>query len=59
MLFRSASPAYDWQVQAFEGELRGERSRLPDGEDSLYTVAVTNAVLRSIDERRIVTVSAA
>ncbi len=52
------SPAYDLQVQAFETDVRGGRSLLPDGEDSLYTVAVTNAVLQSIDERRIVTVTA-
>ena len=49
------SPAYELQVQAFECDVRGERSLLPDGEDSLYTVAVTNAVLQAIDERRIVT----
>ena len=52
-----ASPAYEWQVQAFEGELQGQRSNLPDGDDSAYTVAVTNAVLQSIAERRIVAVS--
>lgn len=52
----AASPAYEWQVQAFEGELQGRRSNLPDGEDSAYTVAVTNAVLTAINERRIVTV---
>jgi 1,5-anhydro-D-fructose reductase (1,5-anhydro-D-mannitol-forming) len=51
-----ASPAYELQIAAFEGELRGKRSNLPDGEDSAYTVAVTNAVLRAIDERRIVAV---
>ena len=51
------SPAYDLQVQAFETDVRGGRSLLPDGEDSLYTVAVTNAVLQAIDERRIVTVA--
>ncbi len=51
------SPAYDLQVQAFENDVRGGRSLLPDGEDSLYTVAVTNAVLQAIDERRIVTVA--
>ena len=54
-----ASPAYALEVSAFEGELRGERSYLPDGEDSLQTVAATQAVLQSIDERRIVTVNAA
>jgi predicted dehydrogenase len=55
----AASPAYEFQVQAFEGELQGKRSNLPDGDDSAYTVAVTNAVLKAIDERRIVTVTAA
>ena len=53
-----ASPAYAWEILAFEGELRGERSRLPDGLDSLQTVAVTQAVLQSIEERRVVAVSA-
>ncbi len=52
-----ASPAYDLQVRAFETDVRGGCSLLPDGEDSLHTVAVTNAVLQSIDERRIVTVT--
>ena len=51
-----ASPAYDLQVRAFENDVAGKRSLLPDGEDSQYIVAVTNAVLQSIDERRIVTV---
>lgn len=54
----AASPAYEWQVQAFEGELQGRRSNLPDGDDSAYTVAVTNAVLDSIQQRRIVPVTA-
>ncbi len=53
------SPAYAWQVRAFEGELRGERSLLPDGEDNLPTVAALNAALQSIDERRIVPVAVA
>jgi 1,5-anhydro-D-fructose reductase (1,5-anhydro-D-mannitol-forming) len=51
-----ASPAYELEVLAFEGELRGERSLLPDGEDSMQTVAVTQAVLQAIDERRSVAV---
>jgi len=51
-----ASPAYDWQVLSFEGELRGERGKLPDGEDSLQMVAVTHAVLESVLQRRSVTV---
>jgi len=54
-----ASPAYDLQIAAFEAELRGERSVLPDGEDSAYTVAVTQAVLAAVEERRIVKVGAA
>ncbi len=53
----TASPAYEWQVQAFEGELQGKRGNLADGDDSAYVVAVTNAVLKAIDERRIVAVS--
>lgn len=49
--------AYDLQVQAFEAEVRGERSLLPDGDEAAYIVAVTQAVLQSIDERRIVKVA--
>jgi len=51
-----ASPAYELEILAFEGELRGERSLLPDGDGSVQTVAVTQAVLQAIDERRSVTV---
>jgi predicted dehydrogenase len=51
-----ASPAYEWEILAFEGELRGERSRLPDGSESLQMVAVTQAVLQSIEEQRVVAV---
>ena len=53
-----ASPAYEWQVQSFERELQGIRGNLPDGVDAAYMVAVTNAILTSINERRIVTVVA-
>jgi 1,5-anhydro-D-fructose reductase (1,5-anhydro-D-mannitol-forming) len=53
-----ASPAYELEVLAFEGELRGERSLLPDGQDSVRTVAVTQAVLQAIDERRSLAVPA-
>ncbi len=53
-----ASPAYELQVRAFEGELQGKRGNLPDGDDAAYTVAVTNAVLTAIGERRIVAVAA-
>ena len=52
----AASPAYELEVLAFEGELRGERSLLPDGEDSMQIVAVTQAVLQAIEERRSVAV---
>jgi len=54
----SASQAYELEILAFEGELHGKRSLLPDGEDSVQTVAVTQAVLQAIDERRSVTVPA-
>lgn len=53
-----ASPAYELEIVAFEGELRGERSPLPDGDDGVQTVAVTQAVLQAIDERRCVAVPA-
>ena len=52
-----ASPAYERQVASFENELKGVRGDLPDGDDAAYVVAVTNAVLASIAERRIVNVS--
>ena len=52
-----ASPAYELQVRAFENDVAGKSSLLPDGEGSQYIVAVTNAVLQSVDERRIVTVT--
>jgi 1,5-anhydro-D-fructose reductase (1,5-anhydro-D-mannitol-forming) len=54
-----ASPAYELEILAFEGELRGELSLLPDGEDSVRTVAVTQAVLQAIEERRSIAVPAA
>lgn len=55
-----ASPIYARQMAAFETELRGgERGPLPDGEDAAYIVAVTQAVLQSIEERRIVSVDCA
>jgi 1,5-anhydro-D-fructose reductase (1,5-anhydro-D-mannitol-forming) len=47
-----ASPAYALEVLAFEDELRGVRSLLPDGEESIQIVAVTQAVLEAIAERR-------
>lgn len=52
-----ASPTYDLQVRAFEADVRGQRSLLPDGDEGHYVVAVTDAVLQSIDQRRIVSVA--
>ncbi len=49
--------AYELQVQAFEADVRGQRSLLPDGDEAQYMVAVTEAVLQSIDQRRIVSVA--
>lgn len=54
-----ASLAYELEILAFEGELRGERSLLPDGEDAVRTVAVTQAILQAIEERRSVAVPTA
>ena len=48
--------AYELQVRAFEADVRGQRSLLPDGDEGHYMVAVTEAVLQSIDQRRIVSV---
>ena len=53
----AASPAYAREVQAFEGEVRGVRSALPDGADASGVVAVTEAVLRAVQERRVVSVT--
>ena len=52
----TASPAYACEIDAFENELRGVTSKLPDGRDAAYTVAVTEAVLRSVNERQVVSV---
>ena len=49
-----ASPNYEWQVRAFEGEIAGARSDLPDGEECIHGVAATQAVLASVQERRAV-----
>lgn len=53
----AVSPAYDLQVRAFEADVHGRRSLLPDGDDAAYMVAVTDAVLQSVEERRIVSVT--
>ena len=44
------------QVEVFEGELHGVRSDLPDGGSAAYTVAVTDAVLQAVAQRRVVQV---
>lgn len=54
----AASAAYAREVEAFAGELRGIRGALPDGRDSAHTVAVTDAILRSIAQHTMSTVEA-
>jgi 1,5-anhydro-D-fructose reductase (1,5-anhydro-D-mannitol-forming) len=49
-----ASPNYELQVLAFEAEVQGKRSLLPSGEECVHTVAVTQAVLASVAERRVI-----
>jgi predicted dehydrogenase len=51
-----ASPAYEWEVRAFEQDVQGKRSVLPDGEEGTQLVAVTRAVLDAVEERRTVPV---
>jgi hypothetical protein len=48
----AASPNYELQVRAFEGDIAGTRSLLPDGEACIHVVATTEAVLASVEERR-------
>lgn len=52
----AASPIYDAEVPAFEAAVRGEPSLLPTGEEAVHVVETTVAVLRSVNERRTVTV---
>jgi hypothetical protein len=54
----TARPAYALEIRAFGGVLHGERSLLPDDDDSVRTVTIPQAVLQAIDERRSVAVSA-
>ena len=51
-----ASPAYEWEVRAFEQDVQGKRSVLPDGEEGTQLVAVTRAVLDAVEQRRAVPV---
>jgi 1,5-anhydro-D-fructose reductase (1,5-anhydro-D-mannitol-forming) len=52
-----ASPAYAWEVRAFEDDVHGKRSVLPTGEEGTQLVAVTRAVLDSVQQRRTVAVA--
>lgn len=52
----AASAIYDLEVPAFEAAVRGEASLLPTGDEAVHVVEATQAVLASINERRIVTV---
>ena len=47
-----ASPAYEWEVHAFEQDVQGRRSVLPDGDEGAQMVAVTCAVLDAVKDRR-------
>jgi 1,5-anhydro-D-fructose reductase (1,5-anhydro-D-mannitol-forming) len=49
-----ATPNYERQVVAFEGDVRGERSLLPDADECVHVVATTEAVLASVEHRRAV-----
>jgi 1,5-anhydro-D-fructose reductase (1,5-anhydro-D-mannitol-forming) len=53
-----ATPNYERQVLAFEGEINGVRSLLPDADECIHVVATTEAVLASVQERRAVTPAA-
>ena len=50
------TPIYQREVEVMEGELRGIRSVLPDAEDAIRMIELTDAIFESIDTRRAVTV---
>jgi 1,5-anhydro-D-fructose reductase (1,5-anhydro-D-mannitol-forming) len=50
----AASPIYDLEVPSFEAAVKGEPSLLPTGEEAVHIVETTQAVLASVNERRIV-----
>jgi predicted dehydrogenase len=54
----AATPNYELQIRVFEGDVRGSRSLLPDGEECLHVVATTEAVLAAVEQRRSVPVAA-
>ena len=53
----AASPNYELEIQAFERDVRGEKSLLPTGEECVHVVATTQAVHASVNERRSVTIA--
>ena len=52
-----ASPAYEWEMRAFEDDVRGKPSVLPGGADGAQMVAVTCAVIAAAQQRRTIPVA--
>jgi predicted dehydrogenase len=50
------TPAYQREIEAFEREIRGERSVLPTGEDGVRIIQLASAVLQSIQTRQSIAV---
>jgi predicted dehydrogenase len=48
------TPIYVREVEAFEGEVRGVRSALPDAAEAIYMIELADAVFESIETRRAV-----
>jgi predicted dehydrogenase len=57
--FTAAPSAYRLEIDAFEAELAGRHTDLPDGESGVALVEVTRAIMQSIDERRTVPITGA
>jgi 1,5-anhydro-D-fructose reductase (1,5-anhydro-D-mannitol-forming) len=53
----AATPNYERQIEAFEGDVRGKPSLLPDGDECVHVVAAAEAVLAAVSERRTVAVT--
>ena len=51
------TPIYQREVEVMEGELRGERSLLPDAAQATYMIAMADAIFEAIKTRRIVPVT--
>ena len=45
------TPIYQREVEAMEGELRGERSVLPAADDAIRMIEIADAIFRSIETR--------